>query len=341
MQKVDLKRVLEMLINEEQPKAEALLHRWFVEKTKVIHESLMQEDDVLEPDDLTKRLEDDQDQIKAEEYYGEDDDEDELEGGDDKEVDDLATDGATSDLDSDDGMSDDSGDGMPDDDGMTGDDGSESDIEGVKSQFDDLQSDLLRLKSEFEKIVGGDDNDMMPTDDPSMDDAMSGPSDDSDDMADPDGMDNDRMPPSPGGDEEEDEEKPFEDYDFTDLGESFELETVTPAKLTSPEYAGKGGKVPSTNNTSLIKGNNKPNDRFGAKPVKFGGEEKGNISTQNVPKVVNAPLRKNQVKSGNGYDEKVNATGPKNALLNTKQPGDEKTKNFFGGMKVSEGKRRR
>ena len=71
MQKVDLKKVLDLVINEEMDSASGLLHQWLVEMTKSIHESLMQEDDdVLESDDLTNGIEDDQKEIDSEEYFG-------------------------------------------------------------------------------------------------------------------------------------------------------------------------------------------------------------------------------------------------------------------------------
>lgn len=65
MQKVDLNKVLEMLINEEHEEATGLLHEWFVDMSKSVHESLMSEDDAAQD------IADDQEAIESEEFYGE------------------------------------------------------------------------------------------------------------------------------------------------------------------------------------------------------------------------------------------------------------------------------
>ncbi len=341
MQKVDLKKVLDMLINEEQYNAEELLHQWFVEKTKVIHESLMQEDDVLELDDLTKGIEDDQDEVKAEEYYGED--EEEEDDDDDPAVDALAADNAKSSIDDvsfDTGDSDGvemPGDDVPGDaeDSFTGDpQDMTTDPDAIKDQFNDLQSDLARLKAEFEKIVGGeegggdeeDPNAMMPMDEPAPD----SPADTGDDMA------------IGGGPPEENmgmEDDAFESdlSDLKDLGESWELEKVPDAGLTSSKYSGTGGKTSNENDTSLISGKVKP-DVYANKPIKFGGEEKGNYLGQNPPSYKKQELRKNQVSKANANQEKVDPKGPSGALLNNKGEGfgSDKVKNFVQGGPVRE-----
>lgn len=69
MQKVDLNKVLEMLINEGQEEATGLVHEWLVQMSKSVHESLMQEDDAA------LGIEDDQDAIESEEFYSEAEDE--------------------------------------------------------------------------------------------------------------------------------------------------------------------------------------------------------------------------------------------------------------------------
>lgn len=88
MQKVDLNKVLEMLINEEHEEATGLLHEWFVDMSKNVHESLMSEDDAAQD------IADDQEAIESEEFYGEaEEDEvagDEVEAGEEVEAEEAA-----------------------------------------------------------------------------------------------------------------------------------------------------------------------------------------------------------------------------------------------------------
>jgi hypothetical protein len=326
MQKVDLKKVLDMLINEEQDKAESLLHQWFVQKTKAIHENLMQDDDVLEND-----IEDDQDEVDSEEFYGEAEGSED-EDSDDSEVDAMAADDAESDLDSPD-MADDVPGGN--DDPFSG---SEDDIvtdpAEIMDQFDDLQSDLARLKAEFEQITGASSDDMgdASTTLPPDADAGNMAGDDLDAAVDDE--------PAEGF--TQDEEVPFNESDYADLDESFELEKVTPQKLEKPTYSGTGGSAGTVNDKSLISGKNKP-DVYAHDPIEFGGEDKPKYLGDDTPEYKKAPLRKNQVKNAEDDLEKVPAMGPKNALLNNKGEGYEQDKvnNFFaGGRKVSESKKK-
>lgn len=120
MQKVDLNKVLEMLINEEHNEAQGLLHEWFVEMSKNVHESIMQEDD-----QLSKDIEDDQEAIESEEFYSEAED-DNVEG--DEEV-------------------------------LDGDDAdelenNEADELPVENRVEDLEAEMARLKAEFNALIG-------------------------------------------------------------------------------------------------------------------------------------------------------------------------------------------
>jgi hypothetical protein len=290
MQKVDLKKVLDMLVNEEQDSAEGLLHQWFVEKTKAIHERMIQEDDIFETDDLTKSIEDDQDAIEAEEYYGEDEDSpmgDEDDGAIDAD--------AASDVEADDGSDDD----------MAGDTDVPADVttmatdpKAIQDQFADLQSDLARLKAEFAKITGMDasDTSMDPTADSTATDP-SAPSADASELDDP-------------------MESIFTEEDFADLEESFELEKVTGHDMTTPEYAGAGGKFTGTDTRSIAL--NKGPDIMKGKPVEIKSPEyKGGWNRQEAPPVKQGPLARNQVKKSTDDLEEVPPMGPKGALLNS------------------------
>jgi hypothetical protein len=280
-----------MLVNEEQDSAEGLLHQWFVEKTKSIHERMIQEDDIFETDDLTKPIEDDQDEIEAEEYYGEDDDSpmgDEDDGAIDAD--------AASDVEADDGSDDD----------MTSDSDVPADVttmatdpKAIQDQFADLQSDLARLKAEFAKITGIDTPDSDSSMDPDMDSSM-----DSTSSPDASGL-------------EDPKESMFSEQDFADLEESFELEKVPTPDMDGTRYAGAGGKVPNlpkTNSLALQKGP----DIMKGKPVEINSPEyKGGWKRQEAPAVKQGPLARNQVKTSTDNLEAVPPMGPKGALLNS------------------------
>ena len=334
MQKVDLRKVLDMLVNEEQEGAEGLLHQWFVEKTKSIHENLMQEDDdILEDDNLTKSIEDDQNDIEAEEYFGEDDlgTEDEDESEDPESVDAAANANATSDIENDD-FDDDRPDGE-----MTGDASDMStDPQAIQDQFADLQSDLARLKAEFTKLTGGDQADSTPDmdSDPDADMAnMSAPTEESLDEDDFDDLDESRE-----SDKEKmaklrakKDNKKTEDNDLDDLDESFMLEPVASAGLNTPRYSGDGGKVVTHNKSPIPQ--NAPDKRVGGRAVEIRSEVHKGVEREMAPKVKQNALRKNQIKSTSDSLEAVGSLGPKNALLNRSKeiyPDKQNNKSLLG-----------
>jgi hypothetical protein len=217
MQRVDLKKVLEMLVNEEQGNAENLLHQWFVEKTKSIHESLMQEDDDVLDEDATKDIEDDQESIEGEEYCGgsdlkEDDDDDHhiasLAATDVQDDDDFDV----SDFDNSD--NEDSEEGSDDLEGST-ESSEEPSVENLADEVKDLQSELERLKSEFAKIQGDEGSEEAENDEDENPDAEA---DEVGDHEEPDG-DEDEDGNEPG-EEDSDEDEVEESFDFLDLEEA-------------------------------------------------------------------------------------------------------------------------
>jgi hypothetical protein len=137
MKTVDLNKVLEMLVNEEQNEAAGLLHEWFVERSKQIHEELMSEDNSLSQD-----IEDDQEAIESEEFYSEaegDDAEEEAEG---EETDaDLEADSEELPADMDADMV--GGEELPAE-------------ETIADTIEDLEAVMARLKAEFAEITGTD-----------------------------------------------------------------------------------------------------------------------------------------------------------------------------------------
>ena len=203
MQKVDLNKVLEMLINEEQNEAQGLLHEWFVEMSKSVHESIMQEDD-----QLSKDIEDDQEAIKSEEFYSEAEDE-EVEG--DEEV--------------------------LDGDVEVGEEDSEKEEEPVEDRVADLEAEMARLKAEFNTIVGLEEPEhgvdingdgVIGNEDSSVEELED--SEEAEEVEESDEV-------------EESFELLDLEEDFDDLEESFKLEPVADPKLGDKEIGSSGAKV--------------------------------------------------------------------------------------------------
>lgn len=145
-----LEKVLELLINENEKQASAMLHEWFVEKAREIHNQLVEEDDAV--------LEDDDEEVAAERFYEA--------GEDDEATDDMDMGDAEMELDADleDGEGDDMGDDM---------DYSDDSSVDLKAQVDDLESELEALKAEFEQLMADEDGEDHGMGD-DMDDDMAG-----------------------------------------------------------------------------------------------------------------------------------------------------------------------
>ena len=137
-------KIIESLVNGEEAKASELLHEAFVEKAREIYSDLVEQDDIVEEDvseeeleeaigdeesgdfiDDIEEIESDEDEIEAEEMFGEDDDEDEM----DAELE------------------------------LAGDDeagAEEGDMDSVEDAMMNVEDALADLKAEFAAIMGGD-----------------------------------------------------------------------------------------------------------------------------------------------------------------------------------------
>jgi hypothetical protein len=154
-------KIIESLVNGEEATASELLHEAFVERAREIWSDLVEQDDIVEDDiseeeleeaigdeeagDFIDGIETDEDEIEAEEAFGEADDEEaemELAGGDDMEME------PEMDMD------------------MEGGD------DGVEAEIANVEDALASLKAEFAKIMGDDEpesDDMEPEMDMDMD----------------------------------------------------------------------------------------------------------------------------------------------------------------------------
>lgn len=293
--KVDLQKVLEMLINEEQEQATGLLHQWFVEQSKAVHESIMQEDDgVLEGDDQTQEIEDDQDAIKSEEYYSEAEGDDEDAEDADVEADaDVEVDADDADVDA----------------------GLDADVDvaddEVQDQIEDLQADLARLKAEFNALMGVEEKE--------HDADIDGDGD----IADVDAGEEEEAEVAKEGltleaEEVEESEEAIEEGDeFADLDESFKLEPVADPNLSGGKEIGKAGASVSVNDKSPIP-QKKGEARVGGAAVEIKAKEHKGYAREAAPEVKKSPLLKNQVKNAAADLEGVSKEGDKSAVLNKK-----------------------
>lgn len=321
MQKVDLTKVLDLLIAEEQEEAGKLLHEWFVGKSKAILEEIMQEDDAALDD-----IEDAKAEIQSEEFYSdvdldeasdEDEDEEEVEvdfGGEEGEIagDELATDDAVADL----------GDELG---------AHEAEDEVVADKVEDLEAQLAELKAEFDKLMGLEDGEA----EVALDVDGDGESDIEADVVGIDLGESEELEEEALDEAEEEldegEEVVAEDEDFVSLEESFELERVADPDLSGDETIGDGEKIHVETHSPLP--NKKPVDRVGGKAVEIKGKTHKGYDRETPPAVEGKPLLKNQVKNAKEDLTPVKKGGDASALLN-KAPVADKGKSPIGGGAV-------
>jgi len=292
MKTVDLSKVLEMLINEEHDEATGLLHEWFVERSKAVHEGLMAEDNTLSQD-----IEDDQEAIESEEYYNEADEDSDAEG---EELDgDL-------DMDADADVADD----------MDGDVDMDAPVDAspetaIADTIENLEDVMARLKAEFAELTG---------------DVDAGVDADAD--ADLDGMEPVDMGDLDGG-AEADVEGDDDDFavgegvmesdedNFDDLEESWTLEPVKDPNLNGGKEIGADGAKVAVNNKSPLPEHDGPG-RVGGKAVEIHSDHHEGHEREPSPEVKAKPLLKNQVKKATDGRTKVSKEGDKSATLNSK-----------------------
>jgi len=293
MKTVDLNKVLEMLVNEEQTEAAGLLHEWFVERSKQIHEELMTEDNTLSQD-----IEDDQEAIQSEEFYSEAE-------GDDADAD-AVGDEADADLEV-------GGEELPAD--MDADMVGGEELpaeETIGDTIEDLEAVMARLKAEFAEITGAD----VAVDDmgPDMDADVGEPvdMDGGEDVV----ADESMTFESEEADEDAEEVTESED-DFADLDESWVLEPVKDPNLNGGKEIGADGAKVSVNDKSPLPEHD-ADQRVGGKAVEIKSDHHEGHEREASPEVKARPLLKNQVKKATDGRTKVSKEGDKSATLNSK-----------------------
>jgi hypothetical protein len=302
MKTVDLSKVLEMLVNEEHSEASGLLHEWFVETSKKIHEELMSEDDTLSQD-----IEDDQEAIKAEEFYSEAEGDDEVADVDAGEELDGDVEGGEEEV---------AGDELEA--------GAEiespeevSAEEELGDTIEDLEAVMARLKAEFTAIVGGEEvNGEVEVEGPEMDvDADAG---EPVDFGGEEEVVADESLTFESKEEEEEEEVAESVDDFADLEESWTLEPVKDPNLQGGKEIGADGAKVALNAKSPLPEHD-ADARVGGEAVEIKAEEHVGYDREAAPEVKSKPLLKNQVKKATDGRTKVSKEGDKSAMLNSKE----------------------
>jgi hypothetical protein len=333
----DLEKAIVHLLNEEHDNAEAMIHKFIVDRARKIHESLRQ------GDDEALELEEDM----TEEYFTEDDlddEEDEIEDAGDELAGDMDVDmdmdadmdmDMDADFDTDDTMDgDDVGDDFDIDDTMDAD----PEVDGeMADRLDDLEAKLDDLSKEFESIMSdqGDDLDMgddfeadaegdMDTD---MDMDMDGEVEmDGDDFSDDEVVD-DQNAVAAFDDDMDDEEveegaltihhedELDESDDFDDLAESItsELDKVV-ASLSDGKEIGAGGSI--TTNTKSPALQKKPNPMTDGKPVAIKSKDHKGFERETAPTVADMKKRRNTRGKSTENMASVSKEGSKGAELN-------------------------
>lgn len=287
MNKVDLNQVLDLLISEDRDSASKLLHNWFVDMSKGIHESMMQEEDEVLEDERLQDIEDDKDDIESEEFYGESDLGDE-EGAGDAEV--GGEEGAEA--------------------GAEFGDAEAAEPETVEDRVEDLEATLAGLKAQFAELMGG------AEDAPEAEAGEEG-------EGEVEGEESETENTFESKDEDEDEDKEevdeslFDESDFADLEESFELEPVKNPSMMGGQEIGSDGKKIAVNDVSPLPSKKGP-DRVGGKPVEIKAKEHRGHERETAPGVKQMPLLKNQVKTADANLTPVSKEGDKSAMLNKK-----------------------
>lgn len=346
-----LEKAITHLLNEENEQAEALFHKFMVERARQIHESLRSgEDALLESFD----------EVNTDEMFTEDDLSGLEDSAEDEATDDVTAggefggedDAAEGDAGGEFGgevsaeAGDEAGEGDVD---TAGEFGGEEEGEGSSEErIADLEDKLSDLEAQFHELMGTEGGDPAmdggefggePAGDEfggeAGDDTMGGEVDgemdsvEGGDMADSMEDDMEHAPVHEGenpfakkDDEEEgeDEEETVEES-FDDITESVisELEKVVVSMTDGKEIA--AGKSFSQNNKSPAL-QKKPNPMTDGKPVTIKASEHKGFERETAPSVKDMKKRKNTNSKGDAGQSKVSKEGDKSALIN-KTPGAE------------------
>ena len=342
-----LEKAIVQLLNGDQGKAEALFHKFIVERAREIHESLRQNEDVQLNEGWDT-------EIQEEEYFDDLGDKDDgLDGeGDAPEMAGAETDmaGAEDDMA---GAETDMADADADMDGMDdvvdGDDMGEEGGGDLESKLDDIEAKMDELSAEFDRIMSelggdvgdeglGDDDDLEGLGDEGLGDDLGGEAeglgdemgdvaDEGDDLADrmEDDLGDEHQPEHEMAEGEEPEMGNEDDEMLEDITESVlaELDKVTaPTMTTDGKEIGSGGKTVSGNHGDSLP-HHPASDRVNqAKPYMVKGGNNDSFERETPPSSGKVKIQARNNDAGVKKLKSVPKGGDGAALIN---------KDFAGG----------
>ena len=313
-----LEKALVHFLNGDNDKADALFHKFVVERARECHESLRQDED------LDMGNWDDGDEIKEEEYFDDDDMGSDDVDGEEKFAGDENDDfGEDMDVD---GEEEDEFDFEPDseEDDFDGDDDGMTDTSEFKDKLDDIEAQIHELTAEFDRLMGSSDEDEMSDGEDLDDDDLeteNNAEDDFDEVEDENSDLADRMG-SDMDDEEEGEDYADDDEHLDDITESVlaELDRIASPGNTDGKEIGNGGTIKGNKNSPIL--SHGVDDRMKqAKPIKIVSKNDDSFAREPSPKVagVDTLVRgaKNSMPRSTGRQTRVPRDGDSSAALNS------------------------
>lgn len=305
-----LEKALIALLNEDKDQADALFHNFILERSRQIHESLRQGEDLILDENWEQKL-------AIDEMFTDEDlvDENELAEADEDEVD-------TDEVGDDqfDGVTDDESSDEADVDGTDDGDVAEVEPEAIEDRVEDLEAQLQSLAAEFDAIMGTDEvADEFAGDDAGdtgevdvageFDAEIDGLSadDSEDELKEDDFLSN--------ADEDEDEE-------YGNLGESI-VDSLEDVNVKHAEGLTTASSDKATVNSKSVGLSKSGEQRQAGEPVKIKSTEHNGFDLESAPKSDTFKARRNTVKKATDGQSSVSKEGDKSAVLNTL--GDDKS----------------
>ncbi len=255
MKKTILEQALVCLLNEEQEKAQELMHQYIIESAREIHDSLREADDAMD------NIGDEEDEDR---FFSDADLSDAEEGDGDF--------GAEAEIES---AADDLGDAMdvPSEDDFSGEDGGDLAADNFEDKIDQIEDEIAELAAKFEEMMASMDDDGEGEEGEFDFDAPEGSEEASEEGAEFD----DGAEVSDEGSEEEEEVTEDEDYD--DITESVidELKKISVPNTDGRTATGSAGITPSKSMSS-------PRDKKAA-PIKSTGAPHKGFDREKAPAV--------------------------------------------------------
>lgn len=300
-----LEKALVALINDDKTQADALFHDFVLERSRQIHESLRQGEDIVLDESWEQTLSIDEMFSEADLLEDEEDADDEDQGLVEDEED-AAEEGDEEPVDAGEA-------GEDEDEEQEDEDGEDSDAP-IEDRVSDLEAELAALTAEFDALVGGDDL--------VVDDEVTVEPEIEEGELDITQADNGDLSIT----HHADDVAALDDEQFESLGESIvdELEKIS---VKHSEGMTTDGKLPVDTKSRAL--SNKHEDRLAGDPVEIKSSQHNGYDREAAPKSDTMKPRRNNVKRSTDGQSKVSKEGDKSAVLNTGKEDAAALKGLF------------